>query len=414
MRGGGTKLGIIPNKQRPICLDLTRLLSRTGMVHTGVDRVEWAYLEWCLRLERPVFGLVRSAFGYLLLDRAGMAFAHAHLRSADWGKPDVLSRFAVKASPVRRSGETALRRQAIARSTPSRLGYMLRKNFPEGVLYLNTGHSNLTRRVFSAFKAILGSQTVALIHDMIPLDWPDHQRAGTVQRFEKRMRIVSKYADALICNSEQTKQDCEKHMGQFGRMPPAIVAHLGVELPEAKSVTLPDIPCPYVISVGTIEPRKNHAFLLDLWEGWENPPHLLICGNRGWRNEEVFARLDAAKALGAQITELNGLDDAHLMELLKGAKAALFPSLAEGYGLPQIEALSLGTPIICNDLDIYREVLGEFPVYAETSNAYVWRTEIEKLLQEDSDDQGRVDKNQAQYVPPSWDAHFNLVLKHFG
>ena len=79
MPGGGTKLDTIPNKQTPICLDLTRLLSRTGMVHTGVDRVEWAYLEWCLSLDRPVYGLVRSAFGYLLLDRSGLTFAHAHV-----------------------------------------------------------------------------------------------------------------------------------------------------------------------------------------------------------------------------------------------------------------------------------------------------------------------------------------------
>jgi hypothetical protein len=148
MRGGGTKLGTIPNNDRPICLDLTRLLSRTGMVHTGVDRVEWAYLEWCLSLDRPVFALVRSAFGYFLLDRVGMAFAHQHLRTADWGKTDLLSQFAFKLSPARRAAEAALRKHAIARATPSRIGVLLRRNFRNGVLYLNTGHSNLSKRVF--------------------------------------------------------------------------------------------------------------------------------------------------------------------------------------------------------------------------------------------------------------------------
>ena len=414
MRGGGTKLGTTPNKEQPICLDLTRLLSRSGMVHTGVDRVEWAYLEWCLRLERPVFGLLRSAFGYLLLDRAGMKHAHAHMRQADWGTPDLLSRLAFKASPTRRAAETSLRRQTIGRATPSRLKPLIKRTFPNGVLYLNTGHSNLSRRVFEAFQATENAKSIVLVHDMIPLDWPKHQRAGTVEQFEKRMRLVSEFADALICNSEQTKSDCEKHMGAFGRIPHAIVAHLGVEITDVPTVTLPEVPDPYVITIGTIEPRKNHRFLLDLWEDWDDAPHLLICGNRGWKNEDVFARLDAAKANGASITELNGLDDAQLMGLLKGAKAALFPSLAEGFGLPQIEALSLGVPVICNDLAIYREVLGEFPVYAETSNAYVWRTEIENLLQKDSNSRGRVSEDQAQYTPPSWEAHFNLVLKHFG
>lgn len=318
MLGGGTSLDTIPNNTTLICLDLTRLLSRTGKVHTGVDRVEWAYLEWCLGLDRPVFGLVRTAFGYLLLDRAGIVYFHSKLRDAEWGRPDGLSRLAFRLSVTRRCAETALRKCAIARAAPPLLKRMVRKHFPSGVLYLNTGHSNLTRRVFSALKAVQHSQLVVLIHDMIPLDWPEHQRSGTVEKFEKRMRVVSEFSDALICNSQQTLDDTERHFLTFGRMPHAVVAHLGVEMPELTNATLPDIPMPYVVTVGTIEPRKNHAFLLDLWEDWHKddasqPPHLVVCGNRGWKNEEVFARLENAKAKGLAITELNGLSDADLM-----------------------------------------------------------------------------------------------------
>lgn len=109
-------------------------------------------------------------------------------------------------------------------------------------------------------------------------------------------------------------------------MPDAFLAHLGVEIPEIPEVALPEISTPYFITIGTIEPRKNHAFLLDLWEGWEDALHLVICGNRGWKNEDVFARLDTVDR--SRITELNGLEDAQMMGLLKGAKAALFPSFA--------------------------------------------------------------------------------------
>ncbi|MEP5152839.1 glycosyltransferase family 1 protein [Planktotalea sp.] len=389
------------------------------MVHTGVDRVEWAYLEWCLSLDRPVFALVRTALGYLLLDRRGMAFFHEHLRAASWGKPDLLSRLALKLSPARKAGESALRKQAIARSTRSRLQTMIARAFPNGALYLNTGHSNLSRRVFKAFRANKSSKSVVLIHDMIPLDWPDFQRPGTVEQFEKRMRTVSEFADALICNSQQTLDDTTRHMQRFGRVPAGIVAHLGIDVPSVEEADLPLVPAPYVMVVGTIEPRKNHALLLDVWEQWANdgdtpPPHLVICGNRGWNNEAVFARLDAAKTAGLPISEFNGLGDAEMMGLLKGAKAALFPSFVEGFGLPQAEALALGVPIICSDLGIYREILGDFPVYAEKPNAYVWRTEIEKLLQKDSIGLGRVDEDPALFTPPRWDRHFNLVLKHFG
>lgn len=391
-------------------------MRRTGQVLTGVDRVEWAYLEWCLGLERPVYALIRSAFGYLLLDRAGMQFAHAHLRNGDWGKPDALSRFALRLSPRRRSAETALRRVAIARATPARLAHMLCREMGGDVLYLNTGHSNLTRRVLGAFKSHGGAQSVVLIHDLIPLDFPQYQRDGTVATFAKRITAVSELADAIICNSQQTLDDCSRHMK---RVPPAIVAHLGVTLTDSYPKDLPEITEPYVITVGTIEPRKNHAFLLDLWEDWATdqanpPPQLVVCGNRGWKNEEVFARLVAAKAKNLPVTELNGLTDEQVMGLLKGAKAALFPSFAEGFGLPQVEAAVLGVPVICSPLAIYEEVLGAFPVYAETSNPYVWRTEIEKALQQDSANRGRAQSDQSPFIPPSWDAHFYMVLKHFG
>ena len=219
MLGGGTKLDTIPNKLMPIFLDCIRLLSRTGMLHTGVDRVEWAYLEWCLSLDRPVYGLVRSAFGYLLLDRRGLTFAHTHLKEGDWGVSAGLSQLAFKLSSTRRGAETALRKHAIGRTLPAGLPRLLKRQFSDGLLYLNTGHSNLTKRVFASFAKVKNAQKIVLIHDLIPLDWPDYQRAGTVEQFEKSMRVVSRYADGLICNSQKTLDECERHMGGLAVCP---------------------------------------------------------------------------------------------------------------------------------------------------------------------------------------------------
>lgn len=416
MPGGGIKLGITPNSARPICLDLTRLIRRSGRVFTGVDRVEWAYLEWCLTLDREVYGLVRTALGYVLLDRLGLSEIHDRTRAADWPAPGLLSRLSPNLSIERRGAETALRTFAIARCTPLGLRRMLAKVLPSNVLYLNTGHSNLTARVFTAFKSLADAQSVALIHDMIPLTHPEFQRDGTVKAFERKMQVVSQYADGLICNSEQTQKDVETFMGMMGRVPLSVVAHLGVESPIV-GAEAPDIPRPYVITVGTIEPRKNHALLLDIWQDWpseQSPPHLVICGGRGWNNEDVFARIEALKAKGAPITELNGIDDATMLKLVQGASAALFPSFAEGYGLPQIEAAQLGVPLICGDLDIYGEVLGELPVYVDVNDAYSWRNAIEKTVQPDAEGRDRAERYKSEFRVPSWDSHFNLVLKHFG
>lgn len=425
MPGGGTKLDTTTNNPAPICLDLTRLLRRAGQHHTGVDRVEWAYLEWCLSLDRPVFGFMRTALGYALLDRAGLGDLHTHLQTGSWPMAQGLSRLARKLTPLQRRAENRVRQRAIARTSPAGLRNLLNKFFPSGAIYFNTGHSNLSERVLSAFHALnagtAGGKTIVLVHDMIPLDFPEFQRAGTVPAFDARMRRVSRYASDLICNSQQTCDDAARHMTAYGRMPPSIVAHLGTDLKidVAPAQNPPHVPEPYMMIVGTIEPRKNHALLLDIWDQWDSVrdgacPHLVICGARGWNNAALFARLDAARAAGKPITEFNSVDDATLIHLMQSASAMLFPSHYEGYGLPPIEAATLGVPVICGDLAIYREVLGTYPVYANTSDAYAWKQAIQKVLQTDSANCAQAGSKNADFTGPSWDAHFNLVLKHFG
>jgi len=324
---------------KAICIDVTRLVRRTGRVFTGVDRVEWAYLNWALASQNTVYGVMRSAFGYVLLDRRGLEVLRDRVRDASWPKPDLLSRFALKLSAQRRGAETALRSVAIARATPARLARMLRRAIREPFVYFNTGHSNLTHRMLGAIKSHEQAQSVVLIHDMIPLTHPQFQRPGTEDAFRAKMQTVSRHTP---------------------------------------------------------------------------PPHLVICGGRGWNNEAVFAQLDAMKAKGAPVTELNGLPDAQMFALLRDAKSALFPSHAEGYGLPQLEAAQLGVPLICGDLDIYREVLGKLPVYVRTDDPYSWAQAITETLQADGDDRKRAEKPGSDGIVPKWDAHFNLVLKEFG
>lgn len=416
MPGGGTSLDTLRNSQQPFCLDVTRLVRRTGQIHTGVDRVEWAYLRWLLTLDRPVFGLMRSAFGYILLDRAGLSYLQDRVRNADWPKPDVLSRLALKLSAPRRGAEAALRRRACARATPRQLSRTMARHFPDGVTYFNVGHSNLTRRVLSAFRDHPNAQTVVLIHDLIPLQYPQFQRDGTVDTFERKMRNVSQLADAVICNSQQTADDVSELYAAYGRVPPSYVAHLGIEVVEPGG-QIPTLEQPYVVTVGTIEPRKNHALLLDTWEDWAKhatPPYLVICGKQGWNTADLMDRMDRLIASGIPIIHLDGLDDPTMLSVVKDAKAALFPSLAEGFGLPQIEAAHLGVPLICTDLAIYREVLGTFPVYAQDQTPYSWRQAIEQVLRSDNIGRTGAEKPQEHFVPPDWSTHFNYVLKQFG
>ncbi|MEO0380334.1 MAG: glycosyltransferase, partial [Pseudomonadota bacterium] len=189
----------------------------------------------------------------------------------------------------------------------------------------------------------------------------------------------------------------------------SIVSHLGTDLVDSNPAEVPTGTTertPYFVCIGTIEPRKNHAFLLDIWdEMGEQAPGLVIAGARGWKNEEVFDRLDALPANGP-ICEAAGLSDGALAALVEQSAGVLFPSHAEGFGLPATEAAACGVPIIVNDLQVLRELLGDIPIYACVSDRYLWINKINELAGVRPNA-----RRQQPFVPPTWDAHFKTVLR---
>ena len=383
-------------------LDLTRLISRAGRPMTGVDRVEFAYLCHLLA-DGPLYGLVRSSLGYVLLDERGCADLRDRIASQSWGAADRLSRIKRGMDPIRARAEADLRRICLARCLPIRLRAMLRRHLPRGIVYVNTGHTNLTDRVLSALQGI-DARVSVFIHDTIPLDHPQFQRPGTVNSFRHFLTSAAR-ADLLICNSRQTEADLARHLGA-DRLPATVAAPLGLDL--TAPGTAPDGPwqSPYFVILGTIEPRKNHALLLDLWDQIPDA-HLLICGSRGWENHATFAALDARPP---RVHELPGLDDGQVAALLTGSAGLLFPSLAEGYGLPPVEAAALNVPVLLHDLPIYREVLGDIPVYADASDRYLWRNEILRLAEHHRADKGARAAQAPRFSPPTWESHFKAVL----
>ena len=387
-------------------LDVSRLASRAGQVATGVDRVEMAYLRALTADDTaPVYGLCRTALGFCLLDRAGLLALGEAFATRAFPAPDILSRLNRRLPLPARLGQSFVRRHAIGRARRGRLTRLLGR-LPAGFTYLNVGHSNLTRPVCRAVKAQPGARIAILIHDTIPLDWPQMQRDGTVEVFRARLTVANRFADRIICTSAACAADVRRHMQ--APVPPIVTAHLGVDVPHPVPEDIPPglMPLrPYFVVLGTVEPRKNHALLLDIWEDWgPGAPELLICGHRGWRNAAVFARLDAGIP---RVREAAGLSDGAIAALLQGSRGLLFPSVAEGFGLPPVEAAALGVPVICSDLAACRELLGNWAVYAEPEDRYSWTKEIKSVLQTAPHD--RTDRR----VPPDWTAHFRTALAGF-
>jgi len=391
-------------------LDVTRLVSRVERgAFTGVDRVERAWLADLLARPEPVFAVLRAAPGYVLLDRAGAAELMARLDGrAAWGPADWIARLHLRQSPARRAALSDLRRLALAQAPRAGLARMLRRHLPAGTAYLNLGHSNLTDAMLDAVRAINGVRIAVMLHDTIPLDHPDFAGPRVPEAFAAKLGRVAARADLVIFTTTAAAEAARPHLAHAGRVPPHVVAPLGVTPPRPDPTARPARVPPdaaIFLALGTIEPRKNHALLLDIWARMRaDPPEggmplLCIVGARGWRNRAVFDQLDAA---GADIAELGALPDGAVAALLAQARALLFPSFAEGFGLPPFEAMARGTPVICSDLPVLREGLGDYPVYADARDSYAWEGAIRRLC-----------AHPAAAAPapvPAWAAHFDAVL----
>lgn len=382
-------------------LSLSRLVSRSGRGLTGVDRVELAWAEALLADPVPLWGLVRTALGWLLLDRAGVAAVARAARTGEWGRADLLSRLS-RLPPERRRGQSLARARAVGRAPPWGLPRLLRR-LPGGTRAILVGHADLDDRALGALAA--RGPVMALVHDTIPLDLPHLQRPGTPRAFRDRLAAVGRHAALVVTPSRAAQADARRHLLALGRLPPTLSAPLGVPVPVPGAVP-PELRAatagPYFVALGTIEPRKNHALLLDLWERWPEAPPLLVLGARGWRNEEVFRRLDGRPRA---VHEVAGLPDGAVAALLRDASALLMPSLAEGFGLPALEAAALGTPVICGDLAIFRETLGDRAIACPLGDPYAW----ERALRDAAS--GRL--GRVPLRPPLWEDHVKAALTAF-
>jgi glycosyltransferase involved in cell wall biosynthesis len=189
-----------------------------------------------------------------------------------------------------------------------------------------------------------------------------------------------------------------------------VAASLPARLNEAAN---PADGLPYFLVLATIEPRKNHLLLLNLWRTLVGEsvtvPRLIIAGRRGWENEMVLDMLERCDAIADVVEERRDLADAELGRLLQGARAVLLPSFAEGYGLPVAEALAAGAPVICSDLPALREVGGDVPEYIDPLDGLAWRQAILAYSQASSPRRALQCERMRSWSAPRWERHFEQV-----
>ncbi|MGD9615557.1 MAG: glycosyltransferase [Alphaproteobacteria bacterium] len=393
-----------------IVLDLSRLLSRAGRgTPTGIDRVELAYAEHLIARATPCRFASLTPDGRLALLPRRIAEDFVRAIGAGWRGPSDPRK---QEQRVRRIARRA--RLALLAGSERRFFGMLR-GCPDAV-YLLVSHHHLERRkLIARLKTRSRARFVCLIHDLIPVEFPEYAKPGQAANHLRRIETAAEFADAFIVNSAATGEALRPYLDRAGRVRPVLAAPFGADLPlAAMTGSVAPISRPYFVYVGTIEARKNHLMLLNLWRRLSRDlgngaPLLVLVGQRGWEVENVVDMLDRCPALRDTIVEHNALPDAAMVPLLRGARALLLPSFAEGFGFPVIEALQLGVPALCSDIPALRETGGAVPEFLDPLDGPGWRQAILDYAAAESPRRAAQLARLATWRPPRWDDYFAAV-----
>ena len=392
---------------RSYLLDISRLISRAGNgVYTGIDRVERAYLAHFLASTDEVHFLSRALGGFVLLRRDGMEQLLPHIDgTTPWGPKDLLSHLGTRQSEALKKAEATMRRLSAAKTPRPGLAAMLARRLSPGFTYINVGHTNQANSILHAIRKGGAGRVAVMVHDVIPLDYPEFARPGGSAQFAEKLRGAVRAADALIYNSHDTAERATAWLREWDLDRPSRVLHLGLDTRPAMAPAARGDGPPVFVALGTIEPRKNHLLLLNIWRRFHDTlltgetPHLHIVGKRGWENENIVDQLDRAPFMNQTVFERGPLPDDELDALLASARALLFPSFAEGFGYPLIEALAQGIPVIASDLPVFRELAADAATLLDPLDGPGWTQAILDAAQEPATATDSV-------TPPSWAAHF--------
>jgi glycosyltransferase involved in cell wall biosynthesis len=372
----------------PFLLDVTRLIWRRwrGRLPTGVDRVCLAYLrhfggrsEAVVQHERfrRILSPGASQDLVALLKAPGESFRSGFLRAMVRHPPGLRSKGRHR-------------------------------------LYLNVGHTGLNSQGFQKWVSGSDVRPIYLVHDLIPITHPQYCRPGEDERHRERMRTVLTTGIGVIGNSQATLEELARFASREGLpMPPSHTAPLGTD-PTVSVRNPPANAVSTFVTLGTIEGRKNHLLLLNVWSRLVDrlstaAPRLLIIGQRGWEAQPVFDLLDNSEKLRGHVFELGHCSDEELATHLASARALLFPSFAEGYGLPMMEALAAGVPMIATDLPVFRELCGDIPTYLNPLDASGWEAAILDYSSPGSTQRAAQCERMKAFRAPTWDEHFGSV-----
>lgn len=264
-----------------------------------------------------------------------------------------------------------------------------------------------------------GRPFVVTIHDLSFLRYPHNFRAGNRRYLQVFTRLSVQRARRVIAVSESTKRDVVHYYGippdrvdviyhgvdaQFQPLPAADVAafRAGQGLPER-----------FLLFVGTLEPRKNVAHLLQAYARLPGPrPPLVLVGGKGWLYDEIFARVETL-GLAGEVRFAGYVPAGDLPWWYNAAELFVYPSLYEGFGLPVLEAMACGVPVVCSDVSSLPEVAGDAALLVDPLDTNDLAEAMTCALEEADLRQGMIAKGLAQAARFSWERAARQLVDTF-
>ncbi|HEY1403119.1 MAG TPA: glycosyltransferase family 1 protein [Pyrinomonadaceae bacterium] len=238
-------------------------------------------------------------------------------------------------------------------------------------------------------------RTIVTIHDLSLLLHSHTHQEELVRRARLRLPATARMASKIITDSESVKREICEHL----RIKPEKIAVVPLAprrafRPVAQAATVAarrrlGVEDDFILFVGTVEPRKNLLTLVRAFEELTNRtslrPQLVIAGQKGWLTEELFALIEQS-GLSPRILFTGYVSDADLAALYSSCRVCVYPSLYEGFGLPPLEAMSCGAPVITSRIPVIMETVGDAARLVEPTNVReladcihgLWESEAER------------------------------------
>ncbi|MFZ0218503.1 MAG: glycosyltransferase family 1 protein [Candidatus Dormiibacterota bacterium] len=251
----------------------------------------------------------------------------------------------------------------------------------------------------------VGMPSVVTAHDLAIYRHPEWFPSGQWLSVRHVVPRSMRRAGVVACVSASTARDVAElfdvsrerlrvvHLGVdpvFAPQPPERIRELRARL---------HLPDRFVLFLSTIEPRKNLPTLFDAWARLRDRPPLVVAGAVGWRADDVVARLERA---GSDVLRLGSVPFSDLPALCSAAACLAHPAWYEGFGLPPLEAMACGTPVVASDRSSLPEVLGDAALLVDPADVEGWSSALGRVLEDEALRATLVDRGRRRAAELTW------------